>query len=45
VAPGAMPGAELTEELITAAMAKADARVCIGNSRCFAFPDRLEDAR
>jgi hypothetical protein len=36
---------ELTAELITAAMAKADARVCVGNDRCYAFPDRLEDAR
>jgi hypothetical protein len=35
----------LTEELITAAMAKADRRVCVGNARCYAFPDRLEDAR
>jgi hypothetical protein len=26
-------------------MAKADARVCVGSGRCFAFPDRLEDAR
>jgi hypothetical protein len=36
---------ELTEELITAAMAKADARVCIGSDRCFALPDRPQDAR
>jgi hypothetical protein len=36
---------ELTEELITAAMAKADARVCVGSVRCYAFPDGLEDAR
>jgi hypothetical protein len=36
---------ELTEELITAAMAKAEARVCLGHERCYAFPDRLEDAR
>jgi hypothetical protein len=36
---------ELTEDLIIAAMAKADARVCVGSDRCFAFPDRLEDAR
>jgi hypothetical protein len=35
---------ELTEEKITAAMAKADARVCVGSDRCYAFPDRLEDA-
>ena len=26
-------------------MAKADARVCVGSDRCYAFPDRLEDAR
>jgi hypothetical protein len=26
-------------------MAKADARVCVSSGRCFAFPDRLEDAR
>ena len=31
--------------MITAAMAKADARVCVGSDRCYAFPDRLEDAR
>jgi hypothetical protein len=36
---------ELTEGLIAAAMAKADARVCVGSDRCYAFPDRLEDAR
>jgi hypothetical protein len=39
-----MPAVELTEEMITTAMAKADARVCVGSDRCFAFPDRLEDA-
>jgi hypothetical protein len=31
--------------MIAAAMAKADARVCVGSDRCYAFPDRLEDAR
>ena len=36
---------ELTEGMITAAMAKADARVCAGNDRCYAFPNRLHDAR
>jgi hypothetical protein len=36
---------ELTEAMITAAMVKAEARVCVGNSRCYAFPDRLEDIR
>jgi hypothetical protein len=40
-----MPAAELTDELITAAMAKADARVCVGSDRCYAVPDRLQDAR
>jgi hypothetical protein len=29
---------ELTEEMIAAAMAKADARVCVGSDRCYAFP-------
>jgi hypothetical protein len=36
---------ELTEEMITVAMAKADARVCVGSDRCYAFPDRLDDVR
>ena len=36
---------ELTEAMIAAAMAKADARVCVGSDRCCAFPDRLEDAQ
>ena len=40
-----MPQSELTDQLIAAAMAKADARVCVGSDRCFAFPDRVEDAR
>ncbi len=31
--------------MTTAAMTKADARVCVGSHRCYAFPDRLEDAR
>jgi hypothetical protein len=31
--------------MIEAAMAKADARVCVGSDRCFALPHRLEDAR
>jgi hypothetical protein len=34
----------LAEEMITTAMAKADARVCVGSDRCFAFPDRLQNA-
>jgi hypothetical protein len=40
-----MTEVELTEAMISAVMAKADARVCIGSDRCFAFPDRLQDAR
>jgi hypothetical protein len=40
-----MPEAELTGELITAAMAKADAQVCVGSDCCFALPHLLEDAR
>ena len=40
-----MADPELTEEAIVAAMAKADTRVCVGTDRCYAFPDRLEDAR
>ena len=36
---------ELTDEKITAAIAKADRRACVGSDRCFAFPDRVEDAR
>jgi hypothetical protein len=35
---------DLTEEAIAAAMTKAEARVCVGHHRCFAYPDRLEDA-
>jgi hypothetical protein len=35
----------LTEAMITAAMAKAEARLCVGSDRCFAFPDLLVDAR
>jgi hypothetical protein len=44
---GDQPAAEavFTEAMITAAMAKADARVCVGSDRCYAFPHRLEDAR
>jgi hypothetical protein len=36
---------DLTEAMITAAMTKADARVCVGSDRCYAFPHRLDDAR
>jgi hypothetical protein len=43
-----MADVELTEEMIAAAiaaaMAKADARVCVVSDRCFAFPDRLQHA-
>jgi hypothetical protein len=31
--------------MITAAMAKADTRVCVGSDRCFALLHRLDDAR
>ena len=40
-----MPETELTEELLTAAMAKADARVCVRSPRCFALPDPVHAAR
>jgi hypothetical protein len=40
-----MTRTELTEDMITAAMAKADAGVCVGSDRCFALPDQLQDAR
>jgi hypothetical protein len=40
-----MAEVELTEEMIAAAMAKADARVCVGNPCCFALPDPLHAAR
>ena len=36
---------ELTEELITAAMAKAEARVCVGSDRCYALASDVETAR
>jgi hypothetical protein len=32
-----MPAAELTEEMIATAMAKADQRVCVGNDRYYPF--------
>ena len=41
----AMLDPELTEELITAAMAKAEARVCVGSDRCYALPSDVETAR
>jgi hypothetical protein len=41
-----MPPAELTEALIAAAMAKADARVCVpGDTRCYAFLGNVDAAR
>jgi hypothetical protein len=40
-----MAAAELTEETITAAVAKAGRHVCVGSNRCFALPDPLEEAR
>jgi hypothetical protein len=39
-----MPAVKLTEAMITAAMAKAEARVCVQSDRCYAFPHPLEDA-
>ena len=38
-----MPPSDLTDERIAAAMAKAEARVCVGSDRCFALPHRLEE--
>ena len=40
-----MAEVELIEAMIASPMAKAAARVCVGSDRCYAFPDRLEDAR
>jgi len=36
---------ELTEAMITEAMAKADARVCVGEPRCYAYPNHLAGAQ
>jgi hypothetical protein len=37
---------DLTEDLIAAAMAKADARVCVpGDTRCYPFPYDLAGAQ
>jgi hypothetical protein len=33
---------ELTEALIAAAMAKVEARVCVGSAHCYAFSVRLQ---
>jgi hypothetical protein len=40
-----MAEVEFTEQMIAAAMANADARVCGGSNRGYAFPDGLHDAR
>jgi hypothetical protein len=40
-----MPEAELTVPMITAAMDKVDARVCVGSDRCFALPSDVETGR
>jgi hypothetical protein len=36
---------ELTEEMIEVAMAKAAARTCTGNERCYALPSDVDTAR
>jgi hypothetical protein len=36
---------ELTEAMITAAMAKVYARVCVGSDRCYALPSDVATAR
>jgi hypothetical protein len=41
-----MAGAELTEAMITAAMAEADVRVRVpGDHRCYPFPSNIDAAR
>jgi hypothetical protein len=40
-----MTGPELTDELIAAAMAKAEARACTGSDHCYALPSDVESAR
>lgn len=40
-----MPDPELAEAMIAAAMTRAEQRVCGSDPRCYAFPDRLKDAR
>ena len=42
---GPMAAPELTEAMITAAMAKAEARVCTGPDRCYALPSDVDTAR
>ena len=39
------PTTDLTDEMIAAAMAKVNARVCISSDRCFALPDPLDEER
>jgi hypothetical protein len=36
---------ELTEEMIAAAMARAEARACSGSGRCYTLPSDVESAR
>ncbi len=43
--PGPMTEPELTEETIEAAMAKAEARVCVGSDPCYALANTLDVAR
>jgi hypothetical protein len=40
-----MTGPDLTAAMITAAMAKAEARVCVGSDRCYALPSDIETDR
>ena len=40
-----MPAPELTDEMITAAMVKAEARTCTGSDRCYSLPSDIETAR
>ena len=40
-----MTAPELTEAMITAAMAKVDARACTGSDRCYVLPSDVESAR
>jgi hypothetical protein len=40
-----MTGQVLTEEAITTAMTKAEARACTGSDRCYALPSDVETAR
>jgi hypothetical protein len=42
--PSVMSETELTEAMITTAIANADARVCVANDRCVAVPHLLQEA-